>query len=304
MRVVRLLVAAIIVILAAGGASLSWGQIALLDSQNTKDFFGRHYTQCDPPNSYTLGADEYQRYFRGWQWVLTQLGKPYTIINDGDITAKGLAGYKLLILSNNAALSDDQSKAVQKWVISGGRLLATFGTGYKDIVSDPRQIDGLKTQEGGTTGLHQLWHDPAGKLFSSYWIDPGVDVTVTRFEGPTLGLESVPPYGAVIPYGAEANLLINRPINYPDALGYVGIDDPDWKSTSPAIISARQAKGLVVYFAFAPEYIVYKELEMPNSPLGPIPGDWPTCWDKQDWTGRSYKLRSLMSNALLYLLSN
>ena len=44
-------------------------QVALLDSAVTKRFFGLHYPQCSPPTSYYLGANEYQRYFRGWEFV-------------------------------------------------------------------------------------------------------------------------------------------------------------------------------------------------------------------------------------------
>jgi hypothetical protein len=278
--------------------------IALLDSANTRAFFNAHYPACDPlKGSFYLGADEYQRYFRGWEWVLMKLGLPYEIIHDDDVTADGLSQVKLLILSNNALLSDDQTKAVHQWVIRGGHLLATFGTGYKDLVTDPRQIDGWKQQKGGTLGLHELWHDPVGKLFSSYWVDSGVDAKITRYSGPT-ALLAHSLKGDVLPYGAEANLLIQRPLNYPDALGFLVIDNPNWKSTTPAIISTRQAKGLVVYFAFAPEYIVYKELEMPGNTLGSLGPGWPPCYDGQNWAGRSTELLKLMIGTLDYLLSN
>ncbi len=313
MRRICLSKIAIALILMSVFPALGNAQIALLDSSNTKDFFERHYPPCDPMNgSYYLGADEYQRYFRGWQWVLMQLmqnGLPsgispwYEIINDGNIDAKDLANYKLLILSNTAMLSEGQVRAIQKWVIGGGNLLATFGSGYKSLVSDPREIDGLKQQKGGTFGLHQLWHDPIGKLFSSQWVVPGVDVTITRNEGPTQQLSTY--QGKILRYGAQANLMVHRPLNYPDALGFLDINNPDWKSTTPAIISARQAKGLVVYFAFAPEYIVYKELEMPDSGLGNLPpGSPPPCYDGQPWGGRSAGLLELMVETVNYLFVN
>jgi hypothetical protein len=298
-----LLVATLLVMLQGAVALHAQGaQIALLDSDNTRSFFEAHYPECNPaavPPSYYLGAEEYQRYFRGWEWVLMEEGLPYDILDDEDVTLSGLAQYNLLILSNNALLSDDQAKAVSQWVIRGGRLLATFGSGYKDLFVDPRQDDGFKEQKGGTFGLHQLWHDPVGKMFSTIWLDPGVDVRVTRYEGPTSELAGELT-NDILGYGAWANLLIQRPLNSQDVLGFLVIDNPDWKRTSPAIISTRQGKGLVVYFAFAPEYIVYKELEMSVA----LPAGWPRCDDGQNWSGRSQAHKILMSGALQFLLGN
>ena len=300
--------------------------IALLQSATTQTFFAAHYPGCYPEtdeNGEIIGGffylgqrgegAEYERYYRGWKWLLDRFyeeGVDYDLIRDENVTASGLSKYKLLILSNAALLSDDQNKAIHQWVLRGGRLLATFGSGYKDLVGDPRQIDGWKEQKGATFGLHQLWHDPVGKLFSTYWIAPAdpsdgvsVNINVTRLEGPTAGLSL-----GFLGYGAEANLLIQRPLNHPNVLAFLEIGNADWKTTNPAIISARQGKGLVVYFAFAPEYIVYKEAEY-YEVKGGKPDDWPDfpdgwnfCSDGQDWNGRSTYLQKLMIDAVNYLL--
>src|SRR5262245_10211275 len=121
-----------------------WSQssrIAILDSANTRYFFGLHYPACSPPVSYTLGAEEYQRYFRGWEYVLQTNGRPYVIVYDADIEAGRLENYDLLILSNTASLSDAEEKAIDQWVRRGGRLIATFGSGYKDVITDAHQLD-------------------------------------------------------------------------------------------------------------------------------------------------------------------
>jgi len=47
--------------------------VAILDSANTRNYFGLHYSSCSPSGSYYLGADEYQRYFRGWEYDRSQL---------------------------------------------------------------------------------------------------------------------------------------------------------------------------------------------------------------------------------------
>src|SRR5438034_4094302 len=162
--------------------------VAILDSTNTRYYFGLHYPSCSPSASYYLGADEYQRYFRGWEYVLLANNIPYTIVSDGDIENGRLDNFLLLILSNAVSLSDSEEHAIEHWVRSGGRLLATFGTGYKDVVTDIRQLDALKLQNGGTSGLHSLWHDPISKLVTSQLFAPGIDVHISSYAGPAAGL--------------------------------------------------------------------------------------------------------------------
>ena len=64
--------------------------VAILDSANTSIYFGLHYPACDPPDSVYLGADEYQRYFRGWELVLQANDISYAIIQDEDIEGGAL----------------------------------------------------------------------------------------------------------------------------------------------------------------------------------------------------------------------
>lgn len=284
-------------VLAMAGALACWSQgtgVAILDSQFTKEFFRRHYAPCNPAQgSFFLGAEEYQRYFRGWEYVVQQeLGITPVIIQDQDVNAQTLAKFRLLILSNTASLSQAQSEAIHHATLRGLRLLATFGAGYKDIVFDARQIDQLKLEKGGTFGLHQLWHDPMTKLFSSEPFDLGVDVRITRYEGPTACLNGLLT-GNVVHYGALGNMLAQRPENHHDVLGFLVIDN--WTRPAPAIINSRIGHGRVVYLAFAPEYIVSKEFNLPVSPA---------CPDGQNWIGRSLEGRLLMRCAINFLLNN
>src|SRR6266566_3277731 len=237
--------------------------VAILDSTNTRYYFGLHYPSCSPSASYYLGADEYQRYFRGWEYVLLANNIPYTIVSDGDIENGRLDNFLLLILSNAVSLSDSEEHAIEHWVRSGGRLLATFGTGYKDVVTDIRQLDALKLQNGGTSGLHSLWHDPISKLVTSQLFAPGIDVHISSYAGPAAGL-SGQLINNILPYGASAILLTDA------------------------------GRGTVLYFAFAPEYLVSKEFNLPST----LP-----CPDGQNWTRRSTQLRILMRDAVLLLLS-
>ncbi|PYV00272.1 MAG: hypothetical protein DMG10_21860 [Acidobacteria bacterium] len=262
------------------------GRIALLDSAYTKESFRIHYLPCSP-GSFYLGAEEYQRYFRGWEYVLQNASLDYQIIQDGDVTWNGLAPYRLLILSNTASLSDAQITAVKRWVKKGGRLLATFGSGYKDIDFDTSEGD-LSTHEG-EPGLHELWHDPFSSLFSTFSFDPAVDVRITRYEGPTACLDGQL-VDDVLPYGAEGNLLVEQPDS---ALASLVVENLN--QSQPAILRNCYGHGLVVYYSFAPEYIVSKEFGLPAPE---------TCDDGQNWAGRSEKLRILMLCTINYLLAN
>lgn len=289
-------------LLLLSGALLSldpaWGQgprVALLDSANTRYFFGLHYANCLPPFSYTLGAEEYQRYFRGWEYVLQTNNIPYNLLHDSDIENGQLKNYDLLILSNNASLSDGQEKEIDQWVRKGGRLLATFGSGYKDIVQfDPREIDGLKLQKGGTGGLHQLWKDPLTKAFSSLVYSPSSDVRITQYSDITANLQGLLT-NDVLPYGAQSNILVQRPERLDRMYGTAII--PGYNKTAPAILKADAAHGRVIYFAFAPEYLVSKEFNLPANPML-------ACDDGQNWAGRSALLRILMRDAINDLLNN
>jgi len=264
------------------------GGIALLDSAYTKEYFRIHYPLCSPPESFYLGAEEYQRYLRGWEYVLQNAKLDYQIIQDHDVTREGLSPYRLLILSNTASLSDAQIKAVKYWVEKkGGRLLATFGSGYKDIDFDTGEGD-LSTHDGDP-GLHELWRDPFSSLFSTFSFDPAVDVRISRYEGPTACLCGKL-VDDVLPYGAEGNLLVEQPDS---ALASLVVENLN--ESQPAILTNRFGKGWVVYYAFAPEYIVSKEFGLPASE---------TCDDGQNWAGRSEKLQVLMLCTINYLLAN
>jgi hypothetical protein len=277
-------------------------RIALLDSRNyTREFFRRRYAMdgVDCSVGTFLGADEYERYFLGWKYVLdgqmdnatfnsiippedlgggvfypqldsmaASYASQYEIIYDKDpdeITEESLSRFTVLILSNTASLTDEQSRIIQQWVLKGGKLIATYGAGYKDIIEnphDPEGADPLKSQKGSTSGLHELWKDPWTKAFGTQSVTKpdgthyGIDVIITKNEGPTDLFEwSARP---ILSYGAEANLLVPRPEHFQTALGFLTFDrEMDaLKRLYPAILLVKANKGEVLYFAYAPEFIV------------------------------------------------
>ncbi len=235
--------AAIIAAAASSLAAQSKPQVALLFSENTVKYFKNAYPGCDTAPYYTLGADENKRYFGGWTVVLGENNLNYKVIEDSDINPGRLQDFKVLILSNNFWLDRYQTKVIAEWVRGGGRLLATFGTGYSGMDGD--------FLKGGTNGLHELWGDPSGKVKSSFYLgNPWVKVRITRSEGPTGNFDA----GDVLDYEYMANLLIKRPESSRDINAFFLFNDE--RTTFPAVFNNRHAQGLVVYYAFAPEYLV------------------------------------------------
>ena len=252
MKKLALMVA--VALLQAGGL---WGaDFALLNSDvRTVAYFEQAYEpfKCNV-GDWNLGTQEYERYYKGWEFVLEELeleGKTYEVIKDIDITPSRLGDFKVLILSNNFWLDGYQTKVVSQWVRRGGKLLATFGTGYAGIEGD--------FVSGGTNGLHELWGDPSCKVNSSFYLEnPWVKVRITRNSGPTQGFSA----GDVLDYQYMANLLTKRPLNSRDINGFFVFDFPPYESNAdiltryPAIFNNRHSGGRAVYYAFAPEYLV------------------------------------------------
>lgn len=273
--------------------------IALLDSANTRLFFGINYPDCTVTGSLALGAKEYERYFLGWAKVLTDAQIPFDVIHDADVSKGGLEDFKVLILSNDVSLAPYQMEAIENWVDQGGHLLATFGSGYQEIIRDEHKVQ-LRLADGGRGELSEIWHDPFTKLFSSQAIDPhhGVDIQITRSSGPTAGL----PIGLRLGYGGAGNILVSRPLNDPHAFGFLVFDPSvNWKLPQPAILEDTYGKGLVVYYAFAPEFLVSLEFDV----AGHCPGDYNYYPPNRPslYAGRSAQLRVLMKATINYLLN-
>lgn len=284
------------VLLQAGSSLLRGADIAVLKSDHTYAYFASTYqlSVCNT-GDWNLGTFEYDRYFKGWEWVLNygknELNKNYDYdeIVDSDISPRKLQNYKVLILSNNYWLDDSQTKIIAEWVRRGGHLLATFGSGYRGADGD--------YLKGATNGLHELWGDPSNKVNSSYYIgNPAVDVQITQNGGPTKTFDA----GQVLVYQYMANILIQRPEKSRDINAFFLFNG---KPTHlPAIFNNRHSKGLVVYYAFAPEYQISLASDVAGHCVGDIrylPQNQPSLDIIKDIaTG----LLPLMTSTLDYLL--
>lgn len=107
---------------------------ALLVSDNTRVFYGRN-----------PGAVE-ERYLAnvlGFFRATVEAHLPVTLINDWNLNAEDLSGYRVLILPNAACLDDRQAEAVREFVSAGGGVVATLDTGLCNEFGDVRDTPAL-----------------------------------------------------------------------------------------------------------------------------------------------------------------
>lgn len=97
--------------------------IGILVSQNTHDFYGHQET--DNLNSYRDGV-------LGTWLLLTEQHIPFEFVFDNQVEDGKLDGFKMIILSNAAAISKKQVEKLSEWINAGGYLIATSETGMYD----------------------------------------------------------------------------------------------------------------------------------------------------------------------------
>ena len=293
--------AGILVLLCAAPGFGQSGKIAILYSENSRTWFGLKFPDCatSADAGTYQGKSEFDRYYAGWMWVLNASGLTADSLTDAQITSGKLGNYRVLILSNAVSLGDDEIKAIHDWVQKGGRLLATFGSGYSDVILSASQLDEIQNlQDGGTNGLHNLWHDPLTKASSSqvmYPDNPGANLWVTQPKaGPTTEVGA-----GFLTYGALANILVQRPPGFNDAYAFLMLNGS--LSDRPAVLSDKASKGLVVYFSVAPEYMVALVHKLPGIPKAACDYSVPdTSW----WWTSAAQGTGLMMSAINYLLNN
>jgi Trehalose utilisation len=103
---------------------------ALVMSDNTRNFYGR-----------SAGAVE-ERYLAsvfGTFRAAVEEHLPMTVINDWNLNAADLAGYRVLVLPNTACLDDAQVAAVEQYVREGGGLVASLDVSLFDEFGNPRE---------------------------------------------------------------------------------------------------------------------------------------------------------------------
>jgi hypothetical protein len=223
---------------------------ALLMSDNTRNFYGRKSGEVE---------ERYLSNVLGVFRTAIEEHLPLTVINDWNLNAEDLAGYKVLILPNAASLDDGQVRAVRQFVDKGGGLVASVDTSLFDEFGDAREGfalgEVLGVRYGGLPegqaagGSDEIDVNFAKGLGADYWAkrkeiflfkyDPASFLDEERLKGLIGGAEVTFKGQAirVAPYG-------------PSARQVAGLRrEGQGGGTLPAIVTNSFGKGRSVYLA-------------------------------------------------------
>jgi hypothetical protein len=108
-------------------------RVALVYSEQTRDFYGKDEAEAK--------VDDH---VKGMYQALIEARVPFEMVHEAFLDADHVDGFKLLVLPNVAALSDEQCRRLAEYVARGGSLLATFETSLYDETGAPRKELGLR----------------------------------------------------------------------------------------------------------------------------------------------------------------
>ncbi|MGH9510088.1 MAG: alpha-amylase family protein, partial [Terriglobales bacterium] len=113
--------------------------IGVLLSQDTHDFYG-HIPE-------TQNLADYRDAILGTWLLMAENHLVFRLVFDNQLTAAQLRDYAVLLLPNAACLSDKSAAELRRYVVGGGRLIATGQTGAYDEWGNKRPrnaLDGVK----------------------------------------------------------------------------------------------------------------------------------------------------------------
>jgi hypothetical protein len=108
-------------------------RVAIVYSEQTRDFYGKDAAEAR--------VDDH---LKGMYQALLEARVPFEMVNDALLEAEHVDRFKLLILPNVAALSDEQCRRLAGYVARGGSVLATFETSLYDEAGARRTDFGLR----------------------------------------------------------------------------------------------------------------------------------------------------------------
>jgi hypothetical protein len=114
-------------------------RVGVIYSQQTASFYGGERAQ-----------QKVEDHILGMYHALIEARVPFEMLHDRLLDPAGIEKFKLLILPNVAALSDDQCTVLRRYVERGGSLLATFETSLYDQWGVRRRDFGLADLFGVT----------------------------------------------------------------------------------------------------------------------------------------------------------
>lgn len=236
----------------------STAEVALVFSRQTLDYYGRE----DPDSRVS-------KHWHGMYHALLRNRIPFDFIHEGLLDAQSLSRYKLLVLANVAALSDQQCDQIRAFVEQGGSLLATYETSLYDESGIRRPDFGL----ADLLGVHSVGL-PIGPLGHAYQLVRRPDHPILSWVKDTDYLATNGQLCLVQPEVGVESLatLIPAYYVYPPETAW----PPIRETTTPTLLVREMGESRVVY----------------------VPGDW----DREVWEHSFPELSRLLGEAALWAL--
>jgi hypothetical protein len=107
-------------------------RVGLVYSEQTRDFYGKDEAEA-----------KVEDHVKGMYQALVEARVPFEMVHDALLDPGHVDRFKLLVLANVAALSEEQCRRLAAYVARGGSVLATFETSLYDETGAPRTDFGL-----------------------------------------------------------------------------------------------------------------------------------------------------------------
>jgi hypothetical protein len=193
------------------------------------------------PSGEITGDTDFELYMRGVQRLLAENHYQYGFISDRQINAEKLRQFKLLLLPDVVALSDEQVKVIEEWVKTGGKIISSFNTSQYDENRNQRPDLGLNR----VFGIHSLKQvintemDCYQVIVTRNDLLKGMEKTKLLHNGGFTLLTGTND-GAVTVTG-----YIPKINNQPPEYAF----PPTWESKNPVMVYNKYGSGESVYFA-------------------------------------------------------
>ena len=192
-------------------------------------------------SGHILGDDDFSQPLKGIFRLLEEGHYQYGFVTDRDLEAEKLNQFKILIMPNVAALSNDHLNIIREWVDDGGALIATYQTSLLDEEGRSREDFGLAdvfgvNYEGIVVNTNM---DCYQKVLTRNELLKGFEKTeLLHNSGRTLMVTPDPEAVAITGYLPKIN---NQPPEnaFPES----------WESSNPIMVMNKFGSGRAVYFA-------------------------------------------------------
>ncbi|OGG56263.1 MAG: hypothetical protein A3F84_10345, partial [Candidatus Handelsmanbacteria bacterium RIFCSPLOWO2_12_FULL_64_10] len=178
---------------------------------------------------------------RGVTLALMRGGIPFDLVHDGDLERGAPGRYRALVLPNVECMSGAACRAVTDYVRSGGGLVASFRTAWRDEQGGVRGRPGLEEVLGlKATG------DPVGPLSHAYArIEEREDIA-DGFEGTSVLMGPAHLAPVTLEGGARAPLTLIPPVpTMPPEAAWPEVG----RTEMPVVAVSSAGEGRCVYFA-------------------------------------------------------